>query len=431
MLKKYKFHHKVIGNLSKYYKRTMSRSELEHFLYNPYPFYSKMRKFAPVFWSEEFKHWLVFDYDGVSEVLVNNDVFSSESIETFNLVAENRDLISPFFDIMKEWLVLKDDPRHADMRQVIAKVFTPKYLLSKEQQIKKIAEEKAEVILSRKEFDFHNDFSVPFSSEVFMNLLGVNSKDLHIVEPMIKDLALVVGRTRNIDFLKKGIQGIKNLEEYLTSVIIDRKQNPQNDILTLLVQANDRGVLTESELTAQAIMLLSGGFETISATLSGGVQCLLKNKRELNKLHSNRNLVNNMIEETLRFVAPAQAPTRIAAKDINFRGIKIKKGEGVAPVVASANRDEQKFKNPDVFLIDRKEKSHLAMGKGVHHCIGASLSRMELKIAIEVLLDSGILNNIQLKSEKEDWNTDNFSFRLPKTVMVEQKEIKCPFTMTI
>lgn len=427
MLKKYSVYHRFIGNISRYYKKTFSQKELEKFLYNPYPYYSKMRKFAPIFWSEEFKHWLVFDYDGVEEVLVNNRDFSSQSIETFNLISENRELLSPFFDIMKDWLVLKDDPRHSEMRKVISKVFTPKYLLSKESEIRIIADNCLNKVLNLNEFDIHNEYSVPFASEVFMKLLGVNSDDLELVEPMIKDLALVVGRTRNIEYLNRGIEGIKNLEKYLIEVIAERKLFPKDDILSLLIEANDKGILSDKELIAQAIMLLSGGFETISATLSGGIQCLLQNKEELDKLNSNYDLIDLLIEETLRYVAPAQAPTRIAIRDVNFRGVKIKKGQGVAPVVASANRDEKQIFLPNQFLIERKT-NHLSMGKGIHHCIGASLSRLELKIAFKSLLKTKILDDLVLVNKKEDWNVDNFSFRLPRTVMVKQKIKKCPFS---
>lgn len=423
--------HILLGRVSKYYKKTLHPDTLSDFLSNPYPYYQKARDYAPVLWSEQFKHWLVFDYERVREVLVDSNNFSSQSLETFNLIEENRDIVEPFFKIMGDWLVLKDEPRHAEMRAVIAKAFTPKYLASKEADTRRIAQKNIEKISRMDSFDFHNDFSVPFAASIFMDMLGVNPEDLGRVEPWIKDLALVVGRTRNIEHLKKGVNAIKEMEKYLEEIIEQRKYEPQNDIISLLVQANEKNILSNSEMSAQAIMLLSGGFETVSATLSGAALAFLKHKQEFQKLKTNMNLLPLAIEEMFRFVSPAQAPTRVASRDINFYGVKIKKGEGVAPIAASANRDARVFDEPNRFIIDRNPNPHLAMGKGIHHCVGASLSRMEIRIVMEEIVKVNLFNEVDLiDTEKEDWNVDNFSFRLPKSVNIKRTvtHATCPFT---
>jgi len=429
MPKRYNNFQVLVGNLSKLYKKSLSQKRLEIFLYNPYPFYKRMRSLSPVLWSEQFKHFLVFDYDSVLEVMSDQKNFSNESLETFNLVEENRDIVAPFFKIMGEWLVLKDDPRHSEMRNILARAFTPKYLSSIEEDMEKVSLRHLNKVKNLDNFDFHNDFSVPFASEVFMKLLGVNHEDLDLVEPWIKDLALVVGRTKNVDYLKRGVKAIMEMKQYLERVIEEKKRVKTNDMISLLVEANKNGVLTDSEISSQAIMLLSGGFETVSASLSGGVMALLKNKNQLDYLMDNPQFISKTIEEIFRFVSPAQAPTRVAKRDINFHGIKIKKGQGIAPVVASANRDKKYFENPEFFDLKRNSDAHLAMGKGVHHCIGASLSRMQLKIVFKNLLDHQILTNLNLESEVEDWNTDNFSFRLPKSVKVQNAlaKAKCPY----
>lgn len=416
--------HKFTAKLSKGYKKVFSDSELKEFLLDPYPKYELLRKIAPVFWSEHFKHWLVLDYEKVYIALTDKERFSSESLETFSLLSANRELLDPFLEIMGRWLVLKDDPKHKAMRNVLAKVFTPKFLNSKKESFRQISDELIKEIEQGDDiFDFHSQLSVPFASRVFMNLFGIPFQDVNYIEPLIKDLALVVGRTRDANLMKRGIRGIKEMEKYLLNAIENKKQQPGNDIITLLINANKKGILDDKEMVAQAIMLLSGGFETISATLSGGMLALLKNPKELLKLKNDPSIIPLAIEECLRFVAPAQSPTRIARYDMDFFGVKIKKGEGVAPVVASANRDPKVFDRPNQLIVDRTPNEHLAMGKGSHHCIGAILSRMELQIFFEQFLTSDLVNMSLVDDKYEDWNTDNFSFRIPKSILINKSKV--------
>lgn len=406
-----------LGNMSKYYKKNYSQAELQDFLANPHKTFSVLRKHCPVFWNEYFNHWLIFDYDTCKIVLTDTDLFSSQSAETFSLAPELREEMEPFYASMKKWMVLQDGENHKKIRQAVAKIFTPKSLEIQRERATNIAKSLIVKLKEQEKFDFIKEYATPLPASIFLGMLGVELDMISTVESWVRKIARVVGRTKDVNALLEGRNALVAMEVYLKEKINERRLKKEEDIISVIINANEKSVISDDEVIANCVMLMSGGFGTIEATLSGGVLELLKNPKQLEKLKNDWSLLDNSIEEILRYVCPAQAPTRIASKDLVLNGVKIKKGQGVAPVVASANRDINIFKDPNMFDISRMNNPHLSLGLGRHHCIGASLSRIQLPIAVKTFFDS--FPNVKLDSNIEDWNDDNLSFRMLRSLYLK------------
>jgi cytochrome P450 len=175
---------------------------------------------------------------------------------------------------------------------------------------------------------------------------------------------------------------------YLRRQFEQRRAEPKDDLITALVQAEEAGdKLSENELLAMAFLLLVAGHETTVNLIASGTLALLEYPRQMEMLGRDTSLIGPAVEELLRYTSPVQMATeRYAREDVTIAGTLIPRGGLVLAVIASANRDEQQFENPDTLDLTRAPNKHLAFGKGIHHCLGASLARMEAQIAISTLL---------------------------------------------
>jgi cytochrome P450 PksS len=176
---------------------------------------------------------------------------------------------------------------------------------------------------------------------------------------------------------------------YLKRIFKERRADPHDDLITALVQAEEDGQrLTEDELLAMVFVLLIAGHETTVNLIGSGALALLEHPDQMRLLRQKPELIKNAIEELLRFVSPVeQATERYAREDVTLHGIAIPKGEMVLAVIASANRDEHQFADPDRLDITRENVKHLAFGQGAHYCVGAPLARLEGQIALQTLVE--------------------------------------------
>jgi cytochrome P450 len=196
-----------------------------------------------------------------------------------------------------------------------------------------------------------------------------------------------------IDFARASDQSLARFRHYLRELIADRRREPREDVVSVLVQADfDGDRLGEEELLANLVLFLIAGHETTTNLIANGIFLLASHPEQLRVLQDRRELLLDAIEEILRYEAPVQRLRRVASEDFEMGGAALRKGEAAELVVGSANRDETKWEQPDVFDIMRKPFPHLAFGKGTHFCIGAGLAYLEGTIALgEVLNRFGAL----------------------------------------
>ncbi|WP_309896265.1 cytochrome P450 [Archangium sp.] len=380
------------------------------FLINPHPFLKRLREEEPVYWSEETRHWLLTRYEDVQVGLRDASRFSSQSSETFVVRDEFMQHLRPIITQFSMWAVMKDNPEHKRLRGLINQAFRPENLKDIQLRARQTAEWLIDQVQDKGEMEFVNDYAYSLPALLFaVEILGMDRSDLPTFKTWSVDLARATGRSDNLEIMKKGQDALLAMTDYLTKAINERIARPREDFLSFMVKAwREDNKLTLEEVVAQMVMLLAGGHTTTQNVISTGLLALFKHPEQLEILKKNPEPTRQASEEFYRYTSPAQAPTRIAACDIEIGGKLIKKGQGVMPVVVSANRDATIFERPDELLLTREKNPHLGFGSGNHVCPGTFLARMEIPIAFEVLFRR--IPNIRPKSEQEDWNM-NLSFR--------------------
>lgn len=377
---------------------------------NPYPIYLTLREKCPVCWqkiSEQNSFWFISKYEDVDSILKD-----SRFVREFKTVFPENSWTPPkeqkeLFDVLQNWVLFRDPPAHTRLRKNISIAFQNVVSKKIEARILKCSQH----LLKNKgdSFDVVNSFAIPLPVMVFADILGLPAEDWKRLKEWSDLIVKSFDISKNPNKHKKiGHQTVLEMKTYFSEWINEKKRNPKNDLISnLLKMEKKEGGLAEHEIMANLIFLLGAGHETTTNLIGNGVLALLQNPQELKKLQENPRLINNAIEEFLRYDSPIQMTFRIASEDLDIKGQNIKKGQQVALLLGSANRDEDEFEAPDILNIERKNANkHLAFATGIHYCVGANLAKLEALTAIKCL----VKEFDKLTIVKTDWK-NNPSFR--------------------
>lgn len=362
---------------------------------NPFPFYAQLRAEAPVFpvtLPTRQRAWLVTRYDDALGVLKDERFAKDRHNAMSREQLKKAPRLPPMFKALEQSLLALDKPDHPRLRALVHKAFTPRLIEQMRDQIQTLTDELLDRVEPTGSMDLIADFALPLPLTMIGRILGVPAEDNPRFHRWTK-IMVSAGSNRNPFVLVPSILSFMN---YLKKLIKARRAQPQDDLITALVQAKESGDhLRDDETLAMIFLLLSAGHETTVNLIGSGSLALLENPDQLAKLRSEPALSKTAIEELLRFVCPVEMATeRYAREDITIAGTTIPRGELVLAVIGSANRDANYFDHPDVLDITRENNKHLAFGHGAHYCLGAPLSRLEGQIAISTLLQR--LPNLRL-----------------------------------
>ncbi|EIT87113.1 cytochrome P450 [Fictibacillus macauensis ZFHKF-1] len=347
--------------------------------YEPFKWYEKMRKESPIRWDSEREAWDVFDYATSKMVLENKDLFSSDRSQK-KADSEKTPLERSLIGI--------DPPKHTSMRALVNRAFTPKVMKHWKPRIARIATMLLDKIDPKSEVDIVEQLSYPLPVIVISEILGVPIED----QEKFKEWSdwVVAGPKDNkpetISALMEQQERVnKELFHYFKEMIALKRETPGEDIISVLLQAEEQGVtLTEDELIGFCILLLIAGNETTTNLISNAFYCFTEFPEAYERIKENPLATLPLtIEEVLRYRSPVQAMGRVVKEDMDLHGHSLKAGDFIVPWIGSANRDEQQFPNSQQFIIDRKPNLHLAFGKGIHFCLGAPLARLEAEVILE------------------------------------------------
>lgn len=344
--------------------------------WEPYAWYKEMRDTNPVYYDAEQDVWNVFLYDHVKRVLFDHELFSNK---------KERSLIPiPHRLESRSNVNLVDPPEHRKRRALLSQAFTPRSLKEWEPRIQDIVDELIADMEGAPTIDIVQKLAIPLPVTVIADLLGVPSRDRRQIKEWSDILFLPYNTEAFADIhLQKG-KAMNEFAEYLYPIVLEKRQHPEDDIISDLTKAELEGErLTNEEVVMSAIGLLGAGNETTTTLLSNMFYSMLYDQPGIyQELRADISLVPNLVEEVLRFRFPASMDRRVA-QDTNVFGPEMKAGQPIVAWIGAANRDESQFARADAFDIRRPgNQHHLAFGAGPHFCLGAPLARMEANMAL-------------------------------------------------
>jgi cytochrome P450 family 142 subfamily A polypeptide 1 len=349
-----------------------------------------LREHDPVHWSERDQCWVVSKFDDVAYVSKHQNLFTSaQGVRVGN---------SP-----KIGLIDEGEPRHGKLRNLINRGFSPRMVKKLELVFREITKEALDAIAGCGEADFVEDVAVPLPLSLIAEMIGIRKGDRQRFHAWSDAMIRGDGNQGDPVIMAAAGQAFLAYSSYVREIIEDRRRQPQDDLVSILVGAKDAGVLTmfdqqgrpdyqegqlelaNDELIMLMVILLVAGNETTRNGLSGGMQLLIENPGERQKLIDDPKLIPSAVEEIVRLVSPVHSFARTVVEDTTLRDRELHVGDRVLMLYPSANRDADVFEEPDAFRVERNP-SHLGFGLGPHFCLGANLARMEMRVAFEEIL---------------------------------------------
>ena len=329
--------------------------------------------------------WLITRYADVAAALKDERLAKDKRNALSAEQAAKQPWMPGVFKPLTRNMLDLDAPDHTRLRALVHKAFTPRLVEGMRERIQALADGLLDAAERRGRMGLIRDYALPIPSSIIAEMLGVPVKDRHAFHRWSN--AIVASNTSTWGMLRALPQVVAFLR-YIRRLIAARRAAPQDDLVTALVQAEEAGEqLSEDELVAMIFLLLVAGHETTVNLIGNGVLALLEHPGEMYRLRNDPALLKPAVEELLRYDSPvALATERYAREDVTVAGTTIPRGALVHAVIASANRDERQFPNPDVLDLRREPNRHLAFGQGVHFCLGAPLARLEGQIAISALV---------------------------------------------
>ncbi len=404
---------------------------------NPYPAYAELRRHAPVYHLEGTGFYLASRYQEVAEIIQDPELYSSTAmhrlmmssmgggiqsidskqeidpiaVETMRKQTEGTG-IDPVEMLTTPSIVATDPPDHARLRGIVNRAFTPRRIALLETRIREIASDALDKMLTKEEFDLVSDFTVPFPVTVIAELLGVETDRLTDFKHWSDVLIAGSTGTASKELSKQVHEISREFNAYFLAQIERRRRDPKDDLISVLVAAEaGEAALTPVETLRFTSLLLVAGNET-TTNLMGNIIVALRDFPEVvARAVATPSVIPALVEEGLRRDGPVHMLFREATRDLELAGVKIPEGSFVMPMLASANRDEAQFPDPDRFDLDRDTRSHVALGQGVHFCLGASLARLEGRVGFEELFKR--ISGFRILDSEVEY-IDSFLLRGPK-----------------
>ncbi len=370
---------------------------------DPYPFYAHSRASGPVAQVDPLGAWLVTGYDAVVEVLKRPDVYSSAAMHlamTQNHPADSED------DGPPPMVITTDPPKHDRLRMLVNRGFTPSRIGGFEPRIREIAAELFSAMDARGECDLMTDLAVPLPVRVIAELLGVDPDRFEDFKRWSQAAVAIFGRPVSEEVRAAANASIDELSDYIEAAAEERRVEPRQDLISVLVAKEAEDALTLDEVIGFVILMLVAGNETTTNLIGNTAIALLDNPDQLSAVQAEPALIPDLVEEALRYASPVQLLFRQTLREVKLAGVTLPAGAIVLPSYAAANRDPARFPDPDRFDVKRNAQGHLAFGLGIHFCLGAGLARLEARVVFEGLVSR--LEKLERRDSNIRWSESPF-----------------------
>ncbi|MDQ2903650.1 MAG: cytochrome P450 [Chloroflexota bacterium] len=382
---------------------------------NPYPLYRRLRSEDPVHWDYFLHAWVVTRYVDVVQVFQRfsaNRTPTPEQLKALGLSA-----LTPLSEVMVKQMLFLDPPNHGRVRGLASKAFTPRRVEILRSHIQEITDSLLDAVQDTGRMDVIADLAYPLPAIVTAELLGVPTSDWRQLTAWSADFAQVLGNFQHTpDSAPRVMRSLEEMIAYFRAAIREQRAHPRDGLIHAYLTAEiDGDRFTEEEVIANTIVTMVGGQETTTNLIGNGILTLLRHPDQLERLKADLSLIPPAVEELLRYESPSQHTARLAPEDTVLGGQPIKKRQAVIVVMGAANRDPERFPDPDRLDIARSDNRHVAFAWASHFCFGAPLARIEGQIAFETVLRR--MPNLSLEPGPITWR-ENLGLRGLKALPV-------------
>jgi pimeloyl-[acyl-carrier protein] synthase len=380
---------------------------------DPHPIYHATRAAKPLLRTEE-GSWILTRYADCEAVLRDPRFSSNPQHLADPPPLEEASMREAMAQSGSTILLFMDPPDHTRIRNLVSRNFTPRAIGAWRPRVTEIVDGLLDEAEERGELEVVGEFGFQVPVIVICELLGVPAEDRHLFGPWSSDASRLLDQNLTAEETQRGLMGAMSLIGYLNPLIEDRQRTPRDDLLSHIVAAGtadgapEDQRLSDEELRSLVLLLFVAGHETTMNLIGNGTKALLDHPDQLARLRADPSLIETATEEILRYDGPVHVTGRIATTDVEVAGQPIATGTQVVTLLAAANRDPAEFAQPDRFDVGRDPNHHLAFSKGIHHCLGAALARMEGQLAIGRLVER--FGTLELRTAEPTYR-DHFVLR--------------------
>lgn len=377
----------------------------------PYPIYAALREELPVHWNPSLKGWFVTRFADVRTALMNPEL-SVEKMYGFGARDHGslQEKIAFLTEIIGGWMVFKDPPRHTRLRQVMQPAFLPSEIEKLRPKVEAISRQLLDKAVEKQTHEGHIDliwdYAFPLPAIVIGELCGVPAHEAERLKYWADDIGKFVlqGRATPDKYDRSYRALVECVEFYRELVARERKQTGDNLVGRMIRSDGLDEPLSDDEIVSTLVLLLFAGHETTTNLIANGMHALMQYPEQLELLQNDLSLVDNAVEEFLRFEGPAAVVVRIAKQPLEIGGKQIAEGERVFLGLNAADHDAARFDAPQELNVTRPGRKHIAFGMGVHTCLGAPLARLEGRVAFKMLLER--FTGFELRLIEVEWRDE-------------------------
>jgi cytochrome P450 len=387
---------------------------------DPYGYYGRLRHEDPVHWNDTYALWVLTRHDDVTWMTRHNELFSSAVFKNdpkpaYPAIDESDlGLYEYVRNYQADQFIQHDRPEHLDMRKIVHGYFTPKAMESWRPFVVNAIKELLDAAEEKGSMDVMRDLATPLPVLVIAQMMGVPAEDRPYVRQLAEKL-LYIGRGE-YDRMPILTEGMKGMVEYVSPLVDERIVRPGDDFISVLASGEKKGVFTRHQVLVNTSLLLLAGHETTINLICNGTLAFIEHPDHWARYKKDpAGQAKWATEECLRYDAPVKSIQRLASQDIEVRGKVMEKNDRIRWFISSANRDPNVFADPDKFDITRQPNPHVAFGNGVHHCLGATLARVEGQEVFKALAER--FPGLQVEAEQLEYQP-SITFRSLKSLPV-------------
>lgn len=387
------------------------------YLANPYPVFKYLQANDPVRWNPHLNGWMISSYDDVRALLQDSRLSAASPFGYLfkrQLTEEEQAAVNFIRPYVEQSLLNMDPPHQTRQRAILGAAFTTRRLEQMRVRVQEFADEIVDEIETSGKIELLHQFAFPLLFKVIFALLGIPAEAHAEARRLFNEASGLIIKVNSTPYpasehLLRFAENLRETEDLIRPYVEERRLQPQGDLISIMVEAERQGKLSEKEIFVLCSQLVFAAHETTANAICTGMFYLLQNPAQLELLQTKPDILPLAVEEILRYSAPGQMRPRIAREDMEIRGKRIQKGQRIFLMLAAANFDEEHFACPHMLNVERPKKEQImTFGHGIHYCLGGPLARIELQVIFPTLFKR--LPGLRLASSTVQWRP-NFLLR--------------------